>query len=132
MKKSRFLTCSCHKICRVEAVDLLISNFTLKITIFMHMWHLGPLVKNLYFALIKVRMWEFFCTYNCDYLLHMNHISFLLNQFSVKYRFPFPILRVFFLSFFFYRKIIALLKDPFLKKMLIKRNWTRRLFLTKL
>ena len=36
-----------------------------------------------------------FDTYNCDYLPHniFSYISFLPNQFSVKYRFPFPILR---------------------------------------
>ena len=31
-------------------------------------------------------------TYHCDYL-HAHHISFLLNRFSVKCEFPFPILR---------------------------------------
>ena len=35
--KSRFLTCSCHKIYRVEAVGLSISNYTLKITAFVNM-----------------------------------------------------------------------------------------------
>ena len=31
-------------------------------------------------------------TYDCDYT-EAQHISFQLNRFSVKYRFPFPILR---------------------------------------
>ena len=34
-------------------------------------------------------------TYNCE-LSKAQHISFQLNRFSVKYRFPFPILRGFF------------------------------------
>ena len=50
------------------------------------------------------------------------HISFLLNRFSVKYRFPFPILR------FLPQNHIALLKDRFLKKMRLKRTKTRRFF----
>ena len=55
-----------------------------------------------------------------------HHISFLLNQFSVKYRFPFPILH------FVPQNHLALLKDRFLKKMLLKRAKTRRLFFVKL
>ena len=44
-----------------------------------------------------------------------HHISFPLNWFSVKYGFPFPILRFLLLNH------LALLKDRFLKKMLLKR-----------
>ena len=65
-------------------------------------------------------------TYNCDYLkdstLRFNLIDFQLNT----ERFPFPILR------FLPQNHVASLKDRFLKKMLIKRAKTRRLFFTKL
>ena len=66
-------------------------------------------------------------TYNYDYLKHstlrLNLIDFQLNaDFPLK----FPILR--FLS----QNHLALLKDRFLKKMLMKRAKTRRLFFTKL
>ena len=63
----------------------------------------------------------------CDtYYFDYHHILFLLNQFSVKYRLPFPILR------FLPQNHLALLKDRFLKKMLIKRAKTRLLFFVKL
>ena len=54
-------------------------------------------------------------TYNCDYLQHTTLILFLINRFLVKYRFPFPILR------FLPLNHVALPKDQFLKKMLLKR-----------
>ena len=64
-------------------------------------------------------------TYNCDYLkrstLRFNLIDFQLNT-----DFPFPILH------FLPQNHLASLKDRFLKKMLIKRAKTRRLFFTKL
>ena len=63
-------------------------------------------------------------TYDYDYLKYstfrFNFIDFQL------YRFPFPILR------FLPENHLAWLKDRFLKKMLIKRAKTRRLFFTKL
>ena len=63
-------------------------------------------------------------TYSCDYLKHItlrfNLIDFQFNTF------PFPILR------FLPQNHLASLKDRFLKKMLIKRAKTRRLFFTKL
>ena len=66
----------------------------------------------------------------CDtyklWLSEAQHISFQLNRFSVKYRFPFPILR------FLPKNHLASLKDRFLKKILIKRAKSRRLFFTKL
>ena len=40
-EKSRFLTCPCHTIYRVEAVGLYLSNYTFKIMIFVSMWNLG-------------------------------------------------------------------------------------------
>ena len=59
----------------------------------MKIWSSGNFVKIWYFVnywLIKVRFQKSFCTlcdtYNCDYLPH-NTFSFLLNQFSVRYRF---------------------------------------------
>ena len=36
-RKSKFSTCPCHKIYRVEAVGLKSSNYALKITIFVNM-----------------------------------------------------------------------------------------------
>ena len=53
------------------------------------------------------------------WLSSVNHISFLSNQFSVKWRFPFRVLRL---------NYLALLKDRFLKKNVIKRAKTHRLF----
>ena len=53
------------------------------------------------------------------WLFDARHISF---RFSVKYRFPFPILR------FFKAKSPALLKDRFLKKVLLKTAKPCRLF----
>ena len=47
------------------------------------------------------------------WLSDVHHISFLLNRISIKYRFPFPI------SCFLSQN--QLLKDRFLKKMLLKR-----------
>ena len=45
--KSTFLTCPCHKIYRVEAVNLKSSNYTFKkIMIFVKMWNLGQFCEN--------------------------------------------------------------------------------------
>ena len=54
-----------------------------------------------------------------------HHITFrfYLIDFRLNYRFPFPILR-----FFYPQNHLALLKDRFLKKLLLKRAKTRRLF----
>ena len=52
-----------------------------------------------------------------------HHISFLLNWFSVKYRFIFPIF-----TLFLPWNHLTLLKHRFLKKMLFKKGRTRRLF----
>ena len=64
-------------------------------------------------------------TYNCDYLkqsaLRFNLIDFQLNtDFSSQF------------CIFYRKNHLASLKDRFLKKMLIKRAKTRRLFFTKL
>ena len=53
------------------------------------------------------------------WLSDAHQMSFLLNRFSVKYRLPFPILC------FFTPNHLALLKDRFLKKMLLKRAKTK-------
>ena len=45
--KSRFLTCPCHKIYRVEAVDLSLFNYTLKLPISANMLNLGKFHENL-------------------------------------------------------------------------------------
>ena len=60
------------------------------------------------------------------WLSDAHHISFLLNQFSVKYTFSFPILH------FLPQNHLVLLKDRFLKKMVLKRAKTRRLVFVKL
>ena len=54
-------------------------------------------------------------TYNCDYLKHST-LRFNFNQFSVKYRFPFPIL------LFLPQNHLASLKDRFLKKNAYKKS----------
>ena len=64
-------------------------------------------------------------TYNCDYLQHSTfHFNFINFQLDPDFSYQFCI---------FYRKNhLASPKDRFLKKMLIKRAKTRRLFFTKL
>ena len=52
----------------------------------------------------------------CENVCAAHHISFLLNQSSVKDRFPFPILH------FLPQNHLVLLKDRFLKKMLLKKE----------
>ena len=61
-------------------------------------------------------------TYNCDYLKHST-FRFNLINFQLNTDFPSQF-------YVLYRKItdLASLKDGFLKKMLIKRAKTRRLF----
>ena len=60
------------------------------------------------------------------WLSDAHHISFLPIGFSVEYGFPFPSFR------FLPQNHLTLLKDRFLKKMLLKRAKTRRLFFVKL
>ena len=48
--KRVFLTCSCHEICRDEAVGLKSCKNTWKITIFVKMWNLGQYRENLIFC----------------------------------------------------------------------------------
>ena len=56
--KRVFLTCSCHKICRDEAVGLKSCKYTWKITIFVKMWNLGQYLEKLKFGqrLLEVRI----------------------------------------------------------------------------
>ena len=66
-------------------------------------------------AWLKIEANIFFCTCVTHIIViiwHTHHISFLRNQFSVKYRFPFPILR------FLPQNHLALLKNRYLKKKL--------------
>ena len=61
-------------------------------------------------------------TYNCDYLKH-NTFRFNLIDFHLNTDFPFQFC-------FLPQNHLASLKEWFLKKMLIKRAKTRRLFFT--
>ena len=64
-------------------------------------------------------------TYNCDYL---KHSTFRFNLIDFQLNTDFPSQFCVFLP----QNHLASLKDQFLKKMLIKRAKTRRLFFTKL
>ena len=64
-------------------------------------------------------------TYNCDYLKHST-LRFNLIDFQLNTDFPSQF------YVFLPQNHLASLKDRFLKKMLIKRAKTRRLFFTKL
>ena len=109
--------CPCHEIYRVEAVGLSFSNDTYEIQIFVKKCEIWDTFEKIWYfvnnCLIKPKSFCTLCdTYSCDYLPHTT-FSFLL--FSVKYRCPVQILH--FLSL----NHLALLKDWFLKKMLLKR-----------
>ena len=96
--KSVFLTCSCHKTYRDEAVGLKSCKYTWKIKIFVKCEIWGNIVKIWYFVnncLIEARIKNSFAHVWHIYfwLSEAQHILFQLNRFSVKYRFPFPILR---------------------------------------
>ena len=117
--KRVFLSCFCHEIYRVEEICLKESNYNLKIKFFVYMWNLGNLCKNGYSAnncLIKVWIWEFFCTHIthviADILCTAKFVS--TNQFLVTCRFPFPILH------FKEQNHLALLKNRFLKKLRLR------------
>ena len=119
--KRVFLTCSCHRIYRVEAVGLKTSNYTWKIMIFVDICKIwGNFVKNWYFVnncLIKVQILKYYC----NYLTHTT-FRFYIISFQVKIDFPSQFC-------IFYRKNhLALLKDRFLKKMILKIAKPRCLF----
>ena len=94
-------TCPCHKIYRVEVVGLKSSN-TLKITIFVKMWNLGQFCEKLIVCQqlfnqssnLNIPLHAYMTHTSIIVLTAAHHISFLLNWFSVKYEFPFPILRI--------------------------------------
>ena len=81
--KRVFLTCSCHKICRDEAVGLKSYKYTWKITTFVKMWNLGQYLEKLKFGQ-RLLNWSS----NLKILLHMcgtlnlnylKHITFRFN-----------------------------------------------------
>ena len=124
----------CHEIYRVEAVVLKKIptvlekyNFSENVnfqTISWKIYILPITAKSLQFE-----FWEFFCTLVTPMMLLScaQQILFLLDRLLAKCRFPFPDLRV-----FLAQNHLALLKDRFLKKMLLKRANTGHLFFTKL
>ena len=88
--KRVFLTCSCHKIYRDEAVGLKSCKYTWKITIFLKMWNLGQYHENLIFCQYllnwnsNLKILLHMCdTYTCGYLkhgtFHFNLLNFQLN-----------------------------------------------------
>ena len=99
---------------------------------FLWMWNLGQFRKNRYLVnncLIKIRMWKiplYMCdSYHCNYLPH-THIRLYLIGFQLKRRISLSNFA------FFYRKItLALLKDRFLKKMLLIREKSVSFFFCK-
>ena len=116
----------------MEAVGLKSCKYTLKITIFVKMWNLGQYRENLIFCQ-QLLNWNsnlknllHTCDkYNCDYL---KHSTFRFNLFDFQLNTDFPSQ----FCFLFYRKITYRhSKNWFLKKMLIKRAKTRRLFFKK-
>ena len=68
-EKRVFLSCYCHDTSRVDAIGLKNSSYTEKVTIVVNMWNFGHFFffkENRYFGnncLIKVQIWEFFCTH---------------------------------------------------------------------
>ena len=115
------LSCYCH-----EAVGLNISIILKEYNFCVNVTFGAIFLKNRYFAnncLIKVRIWEFLFT-------HITHINVIIlrtaNFVSTKW------ILVGFLLNTNFPSHLALLKDWFIKKMLLKRANTRRLFLTKL
>ena len=130
-----FFACPCHKIYRVEAVKSKNVQYcyTWKIIMFANnyvkfgaiSWKIDILSITAWLKFESkssfAHMWRMLL-----WLSDAHHISFLLNRFSVRYRFPFPILH------FWPQNHLALLKDRFLKKMLLKRAKTDRLFFIKI
>ena len=92
--KSRFLTCPCYKMYKIEAVGLKSSNYTLKNTIFVNMWNLGLFRKKLIFCKYMLN-WRsnlnillHICdTYYYNYLQH-NTFRFYLIDFQLNIDFP--------------------------------------------
>ena len=94
------------------------------------MWIWGNFMKNRYFAntsLIKVWIWEFFCTHVTLKTVIIFRTANFASTKSIldKYWFTFPILR------FLAHNRQTLFKDWCLKQMLSKRANTRHLFFKK-
>ena len=116
--KSTFLTCHCRVIYREEVVDLThkTSNYIWKKYDFCEYFQFGAISLKIDIFKItasiksesKILLWHILL-----WLFDAHHISSLLNRFPVKYRFLFPIVR------FLPQNQLALLKDWFLKKMLL-------------
>ena len=130
---SIFLICPRHEIYKVERWS---KQFQLYFKNYTFLWKCeiwGDFVKNWYFVnncLIKVnsnlKIPLHICdTYNCDYLPHTIFYFYLIDwQLNADFPSQFCV---------FYLKInYRLLKDGFLKKILLKRAKTRRLFIAKL
>ena len=93
--KSTVLLYPYHKIYRVEVVCLKRSNYTFKITIFVSMWNLGQFREKI--DILSITAWLKFESKNPFahmwriwlWLTTAHHILFLLNRFSIKFRFSF-------------------------------------------
>ena len=88
-----FLPCYCHKIYRVEAGSTKIPIVPSKFELLWICKTWGNFLKNWYFAnncLVKVQIWEFFCThcsYYCYYLPHSKFCFYQINfHFNTDFR----------------------------------------------
>ena len=95
-----FLTCPCHKIYRDEAVGLKSCKYTWKITIFVKMGNWGN-IKKIWYFVNNCFNWssnlKIFCTCVTRVIVIIWSTAYFVStfRFSVKYRFPFPVLRFF-------------------------------------
>ena len=126
--KSTFHACPRHKIYRVEAVglkkfQLYLSNYDFceNVKFGAILWKFDILSTTAWLKFESkipfARMWHI-----SIWLSAACHISFLPNWFSVENRFPFYILQIFTINY------LAMLRDRFLKKMLLERAKTHWLF----
>ena len=100
-KKVDFLHVSAI-VCRVEAVGLSISSYTLKTTIFVNNEILGNFMK---FDILSISAWLKFQSkipFVSLWISTTHLISFLLNRYLDKYRFSFSIFAGFCCCFFFF------------------------------
>ena len=83
--KSRFLTCSCYEIWRIEAVGRSIFNYTSKFTIFVKMWNFGQFCENLiclnYYLKFESKNPVAYVWHLQFWLSPAHHISFLIYRF---------------------------------------------------
>ena len=91
-------TCPCHKDVKGRRRGSSISNYIDKLQFLWICGILGNFVKNWYFVT--------YVTETHVTVIIFRKLHFVSTEFSVKYRFPFPLLHVFyifyFISFFFY------------------------------